>query len=741
MNDYANIIVDISHEKLDKAFQYRIPEELKGLISPGVQVIVPFGNGNRSLKGFVVEVTNHPEYDVEKIKDILELARDGVSVESHLIALAAWIKRNYGGTMNQALKTVIPVKQKARSKETRSVELLLGEEEAKKQLEICRRKHYTARERLLEELILHKKIDYDIVIHKLNIASSVVKALEEKGMIGVRHERVYRNPVEHFERGGYHVVLNEDQKNAADKVISDRRQGIYGAYLLFGVTGSGKTEVYMEMIAHVIGEGKQAIVLIPEIALTYQTVMRFYRRFGGRVSILNSRMSPGERYDQFLRAKNGEIDIIIGPRSALFTPFGNLGLIIVDEEHEGSYKSETVPRYHARETAIQRGKMSGASVVLGSATPSLESYYRAVEGSYQLLTLKQRIAQKPLPTCHIVDLREELKAGNRSILSRKLKTLMEERLGRKQQIMLFLNRRGISGFVSCRSCGEVIKCPHCDVSLSLHRNNKLVCHYCGYEEPAPNICPKCGSPHISGFKAGTQKIEELVGKCFPEAVILRMDFDTTRKKGSYEQILSSFSNGEADILIGTQMIVKGHDFPGVTLVGILAADLSMYVSDYGASERTFQLLTQAAGRAGRGELPGEVVIQTYHPEHFSITAAQKQDYEAFYREEIMYRRLMHYPPVYHMAVVIFTSEKEEAAVKASQRLARVIKKAEIKDLQLVGPASAPVAKVNDIYRQVIYLKHPEYESLISLKDRLELFIREKDDMRQVSITFDFDPVG
>ncbi len=738
---FANIIIDISQAKLDKTFQYRIPEELLSGIHPGVKVSVPFGSGNRTIHGYVLEVTDKPEFDTEKIKEILSVEEEGVEISGQLIALAAWMRKNYGGTMNQALKTVIPVKQKEKLKVRRSLKLLLSQEEAAEVLSSYEKKHSRARARLLRELMEHPEIDYDIVIHKLNITSAVIKALEGQKVLSVEIRQVYRNPVAHLKSRGYDIVLNGFQREAVNEVLSHMEEGQGFTYLLHGVTGSGKTEVYMELIAHVISRGKAAIMLIPEIALTYQTVMRFYDRFGERVSILNSKMSPGERYDQFLRAKQGEIDIMIGPRSALFTPFANLGLIIIDEEHENSYKSETVPRYHARETAIKRGEMAGASVVLGSATPSLESYYRAKQGEFKLLTLKQRVKEKPLPICHIVDLREELKAGNRSILSRKLKELIEERLRKKQQIMLFLNRRGISGFVSCRSCGEVIKCPHCDVSLSLHRNNKLVCHYCGYETKAPKICPLCSSKYISGFKAGTQKIEELVGGCFPKARILRMDFDTTRKKGSYEAILSAFSAGEADILIGTQMIVKGHDFPNVTLVGILAADMSMYVSDYTAGERTFQLLTQAAGRAGRGSLPGEVVIQTYNPGHYAIKTAQKQDYEAFYQEEITYRKMMHYPPVYHMLLVIFTSEEESAAIQASIRFSNVIKKAAIENLQMIGPAGAPVAKVKDIYRQVIYLKHPEYESLVALKDRMELFIKEKQDMEQVGITFDFDPAG
>lgn len=507
----------------------------------------------------------------------------------------------------------------------------------------------------------------------------------------------------------------------------------------------------MELIAHVTAQGRQAIVLIPEIALTYQTVMRFYNRFGDRVSILNSKMTPGERYDQFTRAKNGEIDIMIGPRSALFTPFLNLGLIIIDEEHESSYKSETVPRYHARETAIARAQMMGASVVLGSATPSVDSYYKAQCGEYQLLTMNKRVQEKPLPVCEVIDLREELRQGNRSILSRRLTELMEDRLKKGQQIMLFLNRRGMAGFVSCRACGHVLKCSHCDVSLSQHSSargtgaGRMVCHYCGYEEPQPTVCPVCGSKYISGFKAGTEKIEMIVRETFPQARVLRMDMDTTRSKEGYEQILSAFANQEADILIGTQMIVKGHDFPNVTLVGVLAADLSLHISDYHAAERTFQLLTQAAGRAGRGELPGEVVIQTYDPEHYSITTAKEQNYEAFYEQEMEYRQMMLYPPVWNMLVILCASRYEEQAEAGAGKLAEQIdayvKTIPEEKIYLVGPADASIAKVNDIYKKVVYLKTKDYGTLVKIKDMAEKYVRDNRDYKDVAIQFDFNPAG
>ena len=550
----------------------------------------------------------------------------------------------------------------------------------------------------------------------------------------------------------YDKVLNAAQQSVVDAIEGDIAAGLRNTYLIKGVTGSGKTEVYKELIAHCIQSGRQAIVLIPEIALTYQTVMRFFARFGNRVSIINSRLSNGERYDQFERAKNGDIDIMIGPRSALFTPFSNLGLIIIDEEHENSYKSESVPRYHAREVAIEYARMSDAIVVLGSATPSVDSYYKAKTGVYRLLELDKRVDDRPLPKCEVVDLRQELREGNRSILSTRLQELMEERLLNGQQTMLFLNRRGKSAFMSCRACGFVVKCPHCDVSLSEHSGGVMVCHYCGYRQPVPKVCPSCGSKYISGFKAGTQKIEAMVAKRFPQARILRMDYDTTRAKDAYEKILQAFSNHEADILIGTQMIVKGHDFSNVTLVGVLAADMSLHVNDFHAAERTFALLTQAAGRAGRGKLPGNVVIQTYDPDHYAIRTAKEQDYEAFYDKEIEYRRLMNYPPVWNMLLVHVTSPDESECSSmaqqvydiASQMISHTDENQSPDDrhlIQLIGPADANIAKVNDIYRKVIYMKTSDYAALISIKDVIEQAVKADTAMKHANISFDFNPMS
>ncbi len=746
MTKYANIIVDIAHEKLDKTFQYLIPENLQEDLCVGMQVMIPFGR--RTIKGYVVELTEKAEYDPAKMKPILSIVPNSITVETQLISLAAWMRRNYGSTMNQALRTVLPVKQKKKAVEQRSICLLISRQQVMEKLALFEAKHYTAKARLLRELLIQNELDYALVTGKLHVTPAVIRGMAEQGILEVRTVAKYRNPVSVPLSPQPQITLNAGQQRVVDALVHAWKQGDMRPCLLKGVTGSGKTEVYMELIAHILAQGKQAIVLIPEIALTYQTVMRFCRRFGERVSIMNSRLSQGERYDQFLRAQNGDIDIIIGPRSALFIPFLRLGLIIIDEEHETSYKSETVPRYHAREVAIHLAGEHHAAVVLGSATPSVDSYYQAKEGNYQLLELTERVSGRPMPACDVVDLREELRKGNRSMFSIRLQELIEDRLKKRQQVMLFLNRRGLAGFVSCRSCGEAVRCPHCDVSLSQHNNGKLLCHYCGYEIPMPDVCPSCGSKYISGFSAGTQKIELMVQKRFPEARVLRMDFDTTRNKDSYEKILSSFANQEADILIGTQMIVKGHDFPNVTLVGVLAADLSLHVSDFHAAERTFALLTQAAGRAGRGKEPGQVIIQTYQPQHYAVLAAKEQDYEAFYAKEIEYRRMLFYPPVWTMLVIHASCVDEAAAAKLLKRFAAVLEEWELfkkayedRKLQLIGPSDAAIGKIKDIYRKVLYIKAESDRMLIAAKDFLEEKLKSELDAAEVNIQFDFRPVS
>lgn len=739
---YADIIIDITHEKLDKVFQYRIPSELEGILEVGTEVIVPFGRGNKETGGYVIGFSETADYDEDKIKFILRRAEDKRAIESKLVALAAWMKESYGGTMIQALRTVLPIKKQEKIKKKRTVRLLLSEEEGRERLDIFLHKNQKARARVLAGLLDQPCQDYELLTKKLHVTLSVLRAMEEQVILLIESQDALRNPVCYRRTEEKETILTKEQEQAVSVFAQDYENGYRNTYLVYGVTGSGKTEVYMQMIRHVVESGKQAIVLIPEIALTYQTVLRFYNRFGNRVSILNSRLSQGERSDQMERVKRGEVDVMIGPRSALFTPFENLGLIVIDEEHETTYKSEQVPRYHARETAIRRAKLEGASVVLGSATPSLEAFYRCRLGEYTLLELKNRATAQSLPEVYTVDMREELKHGNRSIISDRLKEMIEDRLQKRQQIMLFLNRRGYAGFVSCRECGYVVKCPHCDVALSAHKNGKLVCHYCGYERPSMTSCPECGSHYIGGFRAGTQQIEELVTKMFPAARVLRMDMDTTKKKDSHEKILSAFAAEEADILIGTQMIVKGHDFPQVTLVGILAADMSLYSNHYQSAERTFQLLSQACGRAGRGREKGEVVIQTYNPEHYSIQTAARQDYESFYEEEMNYRMLMGYPPAEELLAIWMTGQSEEHLKVAAGYLKEFTERINREGrLTVIGPAAPYVSKVNDQYRQIIYVKSEDYELLVRTKDLLEQYIDMNRGFDQLRIQFDFNPLN
>ena len=739
---YAEIIVDISHENVDRPFTYHIPESLQGKISLGSKVELPFGKGNRIVTGYVVGFTEHIDFDPARIKDITRICDKSVSPEEKLIGIASFIREKYGSTMITALKTVLPVKKVTKAREHKSVIALKDVDELRKAALIAKSKSQRAKVRLLMALCETPRIDYALVTGKLNVSAPTVLSLQKQGMITIETTQSYRNPISFRETEKASIRLSEAQQCIVEEIEKDYADKKPGTYLIHGITGSGKTEVYMELIAKRLEQGQQAIFLIPEISLTYQNVVRFYKRFGDKVSIMHSRLSEGERFDQFERVKKGEVSIMIGPRSALFTPFSNLGIIIIDEEHEGTYKSETMPKYHAVEVAEEMAKRAGAALVLGSATPSLESFQKAQTGEYRLFTLKERLTGGNLANVSVVDLREELKSGNKSIFSRRLKELMEDRLEKGEQIMLFLNRRGYSGFVSCRDCGEAIKCPHCDVSLSEHnKGTRLVCHYCGYQQEAVKKCPSCGSNRVAGFKAGTQQIEEALHKQFPMAVVLRMDADTTKHKDDYETILSKFANKEADILLGTQMIVKGHDFPGVTLMGILAADLSLSESNFRSAERTFQLLTQAAGRAGRGELPGEVVIQTYQPEHYAVVCASNQDYESFYEEELAYRDFLMYPPAANMMAVQLTGPNEKAVEDLGQRLAAEVATMQFADKPIqIGPSKANLSKKSDLYRRIIYYKHKDYKELICIRERMEECVRLWEIKRE-NVQFDFNPIN
>jgi len=679
---YADIIIDISSKEIDRTFQYRIPDSLQERLAIGSVVKVPFGSSNRSRTGYVVGFSEQNEIEESRLKDILEVEEKKLAVERKMIMLAGWIKDTYGSTMVAAINAVTPVKEKVRK------------QKAKKDI------------RQFEPEFL---------------------------------------PID---------SLNEQQRAVFQTFEQDYDNGIFKTYLLHGITGSGKTEVYLRMAKKVIEAGKSVIVLVPEIALTYQTVARFSTMFKGQISVLNSRLNKGEKFREFQKAIDGNAQIMIGPRSALFAPFSNLGLIIIDEEHDGAYKSEKTPRYHARETAIERARIEGGvSVVLGSATPSIDSYYRAKCGEYTLLSMDQRATENQLPEVKVVDLREELKRGNRSILSQELYDALSEAFSKKQQAMIFINRRGYSSFISCRSCGDSVKCPHCDVSLSQHNGyypfgkekepGYMMCHYCGYVARLPKKCPGCGSNLIGGFGIGTEKVEAYLHSVFPEIRTLRLDRDTTVRKEAQGEIIQRFRNKEADCLIGTQMIVKGHDFGNVTVVGAILADQSLFAEDFKAAERTFDLLTQAAGRAGRGENPGKVIIQTYKPEHYAIENAAGQDYKSFYEYEIAYRKVLRLPPTHLLMGVLITSDREMELSNVTGLLAEELKrKAEDKTFSFTGPGEAAIYKLNDIYRKVVYIRTDRQEVLREMIDWITKWVNSHKELcENISIQFDNDPSG
>ena len=739
---YIDVIVDISVSSLDRIFQYRVPEKLLDAVTVGCQVSVPFGSGNRRRQAYVIGVDTVLDYDASKIKDILEVTK-APAATGQLIALADWMHERYGCTMAQALKTVLPVKKSV--KEVKRTAYFLADREGAQQLLEKSRKsrREKARVRLLEAMLKEGCMSKETVTGVLQISASTMKSILQTGVIREETSQVYRNPVRQRLDGWQEVCLNDEQMNAVasiwqnEAICREHWSREQGMHLLYGITGSGKTEVYMALMEKVLNEGRQIIVLIPEISLTLQTVSRFYARFGSQITVMNSRLSAGERYDQYMRAKRGEASIMIGPRSALFTPFDRLGLIIIDEEHESAYQSEIVPRYQAAEVAARRAEMSGALVVLGSATPSVAVYQKAREGMISLHRLTHRARTgSHLPDVKVVDLREEFRMKNRGILSQSLHEAMDACLKRGEQMILFLNRRGYAGFVSCRSCGYVVKCRHCDVSMTVHHHTLLKCHYCGSEQPMLRVCPSCGSPYIAGFGVGTQKVEEFVQKEFPEARILRMDRDTTSGKDDMGRILQIFSEGGADILIGTQMIVKGHDFANVTLVGILAADLSLFAGDYQSSERTFQLLTQAAGRAGRGDRPGEVIIQTYQPEHYCIQTAAAQDYDSFYSQEIRFRQMLHYPPDRQMMVMLAEGENDQQTGQAVQKLREIAGEADFEAVEFIGPSRAGIAKAKDLYRYTMYMKHQDIKELMRLRDFLEGYLKWSQQFSNIYFTFD-----
>ncbi len=738
---YADIIVDISLESLDRIFQYRVPEALSEQIHIGSQVMIPFGNGNRLIGGYVIGFSEETDYDPAKIKDIHSVPERAMAVESQMIRLADWMSRYYGCTRARSLKTVLNVRSKIRGGTKKQYVLNVSPDQARAECErLLATVRFQSRAKVLAAVIdaAEKQVPVDekILKQRYGATESILKTLKKNGFVKMVTAADYRNPYSREIRKKP-VELTKAQMAAAEAIDADSRR----VQLLYGVTGSGKTEVYMELIERTLRRGRQAIVLIPEIALTWQNIARFQGRFGDRVSVMHSQMSDGERYDQYMRAKNGEADIVIGPRSALFIPFANPGLVIIDEAHDGAYKSDQTPKYHAVDVAIERMRLCRGKVVLGTATPSVSQFYQTQIGRYGLHRLPERAGKGQLAKTVVVDLRAELKARNYSVFSRRLQAEIKERLEKKEQVMLFLNRRGYAGFISCRACGEAIRCPHCDVSLTLHKagGSVLKCHYCGYRIPAPKTCPKCGSPYIGAFGLGTQKAAEILGRLYPEARILRADRDATAKKNGAADIFKQFANGGADILVGTQMIVKGHDFLNVTLVGILAADLSMFSGDYMACERTFQLLTQAVGRAGRGSKPGLALIQTYQPEQYAVKAAAAQDYEAFYQQEINYRKLLGYPPYGELMAAVLEHEDAMTVKEAAGLLAAAMRQG--RGVTVMSPADGFYARQKDQYRQVIYVRAQLMGDLLDCRARAQKLMKEDGLFRTVNIQFDLDPMS
>lgn len=741
---YADIIIDISHEAIDRVFQYSIPEAMEENIHIGMVVEVPFGNGNRIRHGYVVGFADEPSYDKSRIKSIAGPADKVVSVESNLINLAAFIRDRYGCTMAAALKTVMPVKKRIRPVTEKWVSLNLSEDKAKALLEEYMRRHYSAKTRIIDTLLRKKTMTLKELSSDCRVTSKQVLSMADAGILSIAENNVYRNGKEIEPADISGIKLNRAQKDAVENVCSKMDKNTAEVILLNGVTGSGKTEVYVRAIRHAINIGRQTILLVPEINLTFQLVRYLRSYFGDRVAVMNSRMSDGEKYDIIRKIENNDADIVVGPRSALFVPMSRLGLIIIDEEHDASYINDNTPRYHAVEVAQERCRLENACLLLGSATPSLTSYNNAVNGHYQLLSLPDRVSDTGMAQSVVVDMREELRMGNRSMFSYELMTGIKNALDKHQQIMLFINKRGYNSSVSCRSCGKVIKCPHCDVALKKHSDNRLMCHYCGYITVVPSNCYHCGSGLIGGYGAGTEKVEDQVKKLFPQARVLRMDKDTTRLKNSGLDILEEFARKDADILIGTQMIVKGYDFPDVTLVGIMLADLTLFNNDYMAGERTFDLITQAAGRAGRGSEPGKVIIQTYQPDNYVIQAAAAQDYEGFFMKEMAYRKLMDYPPASNLLVMLLTSKDEEELINKTELLGTDIKRIlkGKKAVSVIGPAEPVINKLNDVYRRVIYFKSGEYNNLLFVMKLLDDSVKRNQVLfENIRVQYDFNPTN
>jgi primosomal protein N' (replication factor Y) len=693
---FAGVIVNSDALKVDKLFTYEVPDKFGALIEKGHRVRVPFGKGNKTIEAFVMELFSEYQGEFTRIKAISEICDDSPLLTEDDFSLISFMRERYLCKYIEAIRVIIPTGiMKGNKIKTKKVISFNGAELYGK----FNKPNY-------EEVLQLIKNNSGIytkseLVEKFNASAYVIGKLIENKFVSVEDEQVNRINTRKYETYSS-KVLNDEQRNAVETILHSENKLI----LLKGVTGSGKTEVYMNLVNHMLDEEKASLILVPEIALTPQMIERFKGRFGRNVAVFHSRLSDGERFDEWFRVKTGDVKLVIGARSAIFLPFKDLGLIVIDEEHEGTYKSEQNPKYHTREVAEYKSNLTGCTVVYGSATPSIESYYRALKGEMKLVELNNRVDHSSLPTMEVVDMREELTNNNKSMFSKKLYNAIEDRLLKKEQIIIFLNRRGHSTFVSCRKCGYVFKCPHCDIAMTYHTNGYLVCHYCGTAKRQVNECPSCKSKYVKYFGAGTEKLEIEIKRMFPKARVLRMDVDTTRKKNSHEEIYNSFKNGEADILVGTQMISKGLDFHNVTLVGVITADISLNLPDFRSSERTYQLITQVGGRAGRGSKEGYVLVQSYNPEHYSLSYAKNNDYEGFFEEEIKLRKSMNYPPYANIMVINMSSKDQLGLQKHSENIGVNIKKMlQYNDkVDVLGPCPCIISKINEMYRWQILIK-------------------------------------
>ncbi len=736
---YAEVIISIRHKSLDRIFNYKVPENLEPDLCIGMRVIIPFGKGNKSYEGYVIGFSESTEIPDEKLKGIISVMDKYPLFSENTIRLAKFMKEKYYTTLSECLQCIMPAV--ARDKIQRYVYLNKKNENFDELFEKCVLKNNT------QSKVLSFLKEFDgASVNEIKLLTEVslqpIKALEKKGLVQIFDREIKRDVLDFSSvRQTKPFEPTDEQKTAIEFVKKKFYDEEKKPILIHGVTGSGKTEIYLQIIDEVLKNGKQAIVLVPEISLTPQTVGRFTGRFGKRVSVTHSRLSIGERFDQWKKAREGEISIMIGPRSAVFTPFSNLGIIIIDEEHEHTYKSETTPKYDTREVACETGRIFGALVVFGSATPDISTYYKAKTGIFDLVTIKNRV-NKSFPDVNIIDMRKELENGNKSVFSRDLLNAIDDNLLNGRQTILFLNRRGHSTFVSCRKCGYVMECEDCNVNYTYHiSNDRLVCHYCGKSLANPKNCPQCGSKYIKYFGAGTQKIEEETKKLFPEAKVLRMDTDTTSGKNGHENILKKFSGGEADILIGTQMIAKGLDFPNVSVVGVIAADMSLNSGDFKCAENTFQMLTQVSGRAGRSEVKGKVFIQTYNPSHYSIEFAKNNDYLSFYEHEIAVRKQMMYPPFTNIFFIMFTGSDEKKIIKSLYGLIDImIKFNKNNQFEHIGPSPAVISKIKNQYRWKIIVKGEIEKNLknyvLYCLDRL----RESRDLSGINMNITLNPV-